>query len=510
MVLVHRKNWDNERQSLTTRSSTMLTKAQGIQWVAQQNDLVILQRACVAEGISHAGTIAELQARLTQKLQQLQNDNDPSQIDPNSLPALPTGRWEDFIAKIRALPWGKISLVVAIAALLTVLVLLGSYAYNNRDRFRPKPQSITVVSIDGPRLTRVGQEAEYIVQTKGGDPYDYDWNWNGGQDSGSKTIKVAFQESGTANITVIAWDKNGDSATKAISVTVRSPLTTPLPIVPPLASPTLLVPPASPTPLPVTPPPLPSPPPSDASKAGAPGPILQVSTCTAKVQSETPFDVNSNMDTGDQAGWTVTYAEDNTGASFLAIIELGLNLEFESTRIRGKYWLLDGDQTGVVCFALQKAAIIGCPYLLYVGKQTPPPGWNTAYPRGWKMFTNQPFKEPKAVDNGVWSDSVNRSIKENRPIGDAEGVIYGQFWDGSDAKHVIHTIVAPGYSLTFTGYQGTSWKVIGGDPQARFNQMTREVEERDDHPDVKKVYCGPKIPQGWDKALPSGWTCKVR
>lgn len=242
-------------------------------------------------------------------------------------------------------------------------------------------------------------------------------------------------------------------------------------------------------------------------------PIPAVPTCTssATVKSETPFDVNSNMDTGDGAGWVVTYGYDDTGSRFVAIIEIGWNLDFESTRIRGKYWLLDGDVVSVTCFAKNIAATAGVSNFLYVGSDDAPVGFAKEVVRGWKMTMTQPFTEVK-VDTGAaaWSDSMNRNKKDTAAMGDQTGVIYAQLWDGVDSSKVLHLIVAMGYEVKFTGLQGTLWKVTGGDAvsvQDRFDQMSREVELRDDQPVVIKLYCGSSTPTGWSASLPNGWSC---
>lgn len=252
--------------------------------------------------------------------------------------------------------------------------------------------------------------------------------------------------------------------------------------------------------------PAPTQPPSVPATAALP-------TCTSlTVKSETPFDIQTNMDTGDAAGWVVTYGYDDTGSKFVAVIEAMWNLDFESTHIKGKYWLLDGDVASVICFAQEKAASTGTSDLLYVGTNDAPTGFTKEFVRGWKMTSSQPFNEVK-VDTGAanWSDAFNRSKKDTDPIGDKAGVIYGQLWDGADSSKVTHFIVSMGYMVKFTGLQGTYWMVTGGDAksvQDRFDQMTREVETRDDHPVVTKVFCGDSTPTGWSNTMPSGWTCQ--
>lgn len=231
--------------------------------------------------------------------------------------------------------------------------------------------------------------------------------------------------------------------------------------------------------------------------------------------SESPFDVINNMDVGDGELHAIVLANDkvNPDTTFLAVIEKTYNLDFEAPFIQGKFWYLKGPIESVVCKAEEMERNSGRGlYRLYVGSSNPPAGWSNVFPRGWAMhikrFTNVTIEVPGAS----WSEPINRELKDTSPIGSDRGVIYGQVWDGKDAKLVYHFIVEAGHRVIFTQLQGTYWVVTGYTDRntliARFDQMSAEVVQRDDGPTVYKYYIGPttSVPTGWSGALPSGWT----
>lgn len=243
-----------------------------------------------------------------------------------------------------------------------------------------------------------------------------------------------------------------------------------------------------------------------APATNAPAPV----TCdlTVNVVAETPIiDIEENMDTGDQEAWVVTFARDETGSRFVAVINPGKNLDFESTLINGKYWLVVGTKEDVACFAKNKASEVGGEvYLMYVGDDAAPDEFSKDFAPGWKMKVNEPFTEVKVSAEGEWSDPFMRELSDEDPIGETDNWTIGQMWDGSNSSIVYHFLTGPNYQLTFTHMQGTWWWTTVQELE-RFQQMTREVLERDD-PVVIEVFCGEEAPAGdWD-ALPSGWICQ--
>jgi len=232
-----------------------------------------------------------------------------------------------------------------------------------------------------------------------------------------------------------------------------------------------------------------------------------------------PYDILKNQDDGDPYYWSVDYAWDTVDEDtwFVAIIEIGHNLDFENPEISGKSWKLEGTQAGVVCFA---ESLANSPdhdvYQLYVGTQDTPDGWNTEFPEGWTMKT-WAYEEAPVQTEAEFRD-FPVTVGEKHVIGDSDEWAYGQLWSPDAPGTAQHPLVWPGYTLTVpSNFQGTGWYATGFELD-RWNQAVREVESRDSA-QVYKAFCGPanETPEDWmspsewsELGLFGGWTCQAQ
>lgn len=117
--------------------------------------------------------------------------------------------------------------IFVIALLAIWLIFFGGWALIQNRFFPPVPQ-VFDVDINGPRSVRANQESQFTAKVTGGtSPYDYDWNWGSGEALGVNAVKIKFPDSGTGTISVTAYDNNGASVSKDITITVRTALPTP-------------------------------------------------------------------------------------------------------------------------------------------------------------------------------------------------------------------------------------------------------------------------------------------
>lgn len=245
-----------------------------------------------------------------------------------------------------------------------------------------------------------------------------------------------------------------------------------------------------------------------------PGTDIVIATATGNGASCTnvtysanvPFEIQDNMDVGDPKLRSVVYAKDATGADFVAIIEPGYNLDFESVSMTGKYMQTTASINDVLCTATAMSD-----NRLYVGPGEPPTGFTKQYPGGWKMNTTQ-YTDTKIETEGATWDTVNIALSDaEHKYGDRTAITICQLWDGSDAKHVYHVIVEPGSTVSSPDLQGTCWMVSGGNAKeiyARATQMAEEVKLRDDNPVIDLIFVGDvtNLPNSWEEGLPSGWS----
>lgn len=233
--------------------------------------------------------------------------------------------------------------------------------------------------------------------------------------------------------------------------------------------------------------------------------------CTAPTDGPIAFDVQSNMDVGDPGMVSMVYAWDkvNKPSSFVGVIDILKNLDFENPQIQGQYMhFLTLDDA--VCYAKDMASKLGVTNLIFVGDGSAPYSFTTSLPiTGWKMSVTTYTDKPIEITGATWT-TLNVSLEDKHSFGDTKQWFYGQFWDGANSKQVFHFVVEPGYLVTTPKYQGTVWSVLTDDGKmlvSRFLQMTAEVVQRDDAPAVTQFYCGAgTAPSGWSKSL-SNWTC---
>jgi hypothetical protein len=241
----------------------------------------------------------------------------------------------------------------------------------------------------------------------------------------------------------------------------------------------------------------------------------EASACNVYVVTTYDYDVLKNQDEGDSWSWSVTTATNPGGNRFVAIIEPGANLDFEAERIIGQSWKLNGTFDEALCFANDVYANYQG-YRLYVGPNEAPADWNTAFAPGWIMKSWN-YEEQALESGGTWLDPITVvHDQSDRTYGMENGNGYFQLWNPATGE-VVHLIVSAGFELTIPlHFQGTGWFNEGGDWSmfvARSNQATGEVWERDDHPQINKLFCGPDVdnahayPSGWNNSLPDGWVC---
>ena len=228
--------------------------------------------------------------------------------------------------------------------------------------------------------------------------------------------------------------------------------------------------------------------------------------------------IYKNMDIGDGQLTAVIQAWDRKDPSvtFMAIVDSGYNLDFEADTIACTFWYFTGTPTSIYCRAnemwQEKGGNI---YRLYVGNHEIP-NWSTEFPSDWAMKTWVFTDTTINVPNAIWNSVTVQRGDVSHTFGSGSWT-YGQLWDGVNANKVYHFIVTPGWVTNSPKYQGTVWTVSGITSETvntlimRFTQMTSEVQLRDDHPMVIKVYCGPETqkPSGWT-SIPHGWTCMTQ
>lgn len=229
------------------------------------------------------------------------------------------------------------------------------------------------------------------------------------------------------------------------------------------------------------------------------------SSCSAISDGPVSFDVLSNMDVGDPGLVSVVYAWDkvNKSTAFVGVIDILKNLDFENPQIQGQY-LHFTSLEAAACYAKEMAKSLDVTNMVFVSNGSAPDGFTTTLPvTGWKMSVTTYTDKPIEVTGANWT-TLNVSKSDKHEFGDASW-LYAQLWDGKNSKVVYHFRVEPGYTLKSPDYQGTLYKVSGGDIQtllARFDQMTQEVIDRDDKPTVNVILCGAS-----PKNIMSGWTC---
>lgn len=250
-----------------------------------------------------------------------------------------------------------------------------------------------------------------------------------------------------------------------------------------------------------------------------PDPIDMPSACTGyRLLSTVPFDVDLNMDVGDPHPnvHAVIQAWDgmNVSSSFQAVVEGTYNLDFEAEKVVGTFWLFEGEISAIQCRANEMWNEKGSmDYRLYVGAESLPSGWVTEFPSGWTMNITR-FTQIPIEPGGNWI-TVNFDRSLNPAVhGSETGVVNFQAWDGTDSTEVWHTTVEKGWQVTTTSLQGTEWTVTGTYNtdilRSRFDQMSQEVYDRDDQPEIYKIYCGEsEPPSGWSANMPEGWTCEA-
>lgn len=236
--------------------------------------------------------------------------------------------------------------------------------------------------------------------------------------------------------------------------------------------------------------------------------------CLGKLSGDTSmaFTVVSNMDVGDGSLISLTLAQDATGAAFVALIEPGYNLDFESAMISGKFIQTKADLITAVCAGNEMATNAGNVYRLYVGNANTPEGWSKDFPSGWKMSITAYDNVQIDVPGAVWIPTNVALTDASHIYGNANDWTYVQLWDGNDSTKPLHIIIEPGATIATKPLQGTAWVITNVNDSnvalaiARFLQMTDEVLHRDDRPTITTIYVGAQTPPtGWETTLPADW-----
>lgn len=239
-------------------------------------------------------------------------------------------------------------------------------------------------------------------------------------------------------------------------------------------------------------------------------------TCLTQLNASAmvPFSVDQNMDVGDGSLASLVFAQDATGANFVAIIEKGYSLDFESAKITGKFLQTDAGMADVICAGNELAQNTATAAKLYIGAGMTPDGWTKSYPAGWKMFSWTYQEATIEVPGSEWTTSNIALTDQLHEYGVEDNFVYCQLWNSSDAKLVYHVIAESDYVVSSPAMQGTCWIVTGTYDKTellkRFAQMTDEVILRDNHPVVVKIFAGVEAPSNWNDELPEGWTSVKR
>jgi hypothetical protein len=186
-----------------------------------------------------------------------------------------------------------------------------------------------------------------------------------------------------------------------------------------------------------------------------------------------PSIVNT-MDSGAADFINLVYAKDATGAKFVAIIDEGLKLTFESIEISGKQIQTSAPMDEVVCAGNELAEENGA-YKLWVSNKSAPDGWNTAFPEndGWMMKITQYSTDSARLENPYplnWTDASYK-LETNHELNSENGWLNFQGWNGNksgsnpgDGPRPFHVIMEPSCKLTMSDkLQGTSWTVTSSD-----------------------------------------------
>jgi hypothetical protein len=91
------------------------------------------------------------------------------------------------------------------------------------------------------------------------------------------------------------------------------------------------------------------------------------------------------------------------------------------------------------------------------------------------------------------------------PFGDAKNWTYLQMWDGKSVTTTIHVAIAPGVVIRVRNFVGTRWQVSAKDLE-RWEQMRREVKERDDLSFLPPLIIIDSINDPDAEKLPENWT----
>lgn len=231
-----------------------------------------------------------------------------------------------------------------------------------------------------------------------------------------------------------------------------------------------------------------------------------------------PFQWVNNLDVGDAKLTSLLYVANNSGDSLVALIDPVFNYDVEAPKMTGAYYQTnEWSVEKLTCAARELADQNGVTNLVYIGLGETPSGFSrdyhvTGFTTSIWVYTEAPIDTTPAR----WETFTAAKSDRSHMYGNNDAYMYGQFWNGINSKTVYHWITEPGWQITTPALQGTYWAVYDWSDVldlvlARFIQMTGEVEQRDGHPLVIKVYCGYNdSPTGYSKPTqPSDdWICE--
>lgn len=238
---------------------------------------------------------------------------------------------------------------------------------------------------------------------------------------------------------------------------------------------------------------------------------------TLNKQVNRPYHWLTNLDVGDAMLTSILFTENGSGDSLVAIIDPVFNYDVEAPNMTGVYYqTADVSMDDIACAARLLAEQNDVTNLVYIGLGDAPEGFTKDYKvNGFKtsiwIYTEMPIETGSAH----WATFTAAKSDKNHTYGNNDAYAYGQFWNGTNSKTVYHWITEPGWQITTPKLQGTYWEISSFSDVwdlvlERFVQMTGEVEQRDGHPTVVKIYCGDNdAPTGYSTPTqPSDWVCE--
>jgi hypothetical protein len=152
--------------------------------------------------------------------------------------------------------------------------------------------------------------------------------------------------------------------------------------------------------------------------------------------------------------------------------------------------------------------------IVYVVGDRDPTGQFVCGPDGWVYLPVEAKDEGLEVTTEsvtetaevVWSDpDAFDATAAPYPLGDATAWTYVQCWDGKTVTSTIHVAWAPNLKLVVNDYVGTRWQVWDGPDVSRWEEMRREVMDRDDLGFLPPLYVIHDLDSAGIQQLPKNW-----